>query len=62
MGKGLEIKNGEGGTYVAYSAGTGVLVFLDLVAFLIRKELGLLKENEESMLGEGFRFILYVSF
>lgn len=37
MGKGLEIK--PAGTHVAFAAGTGVLVFLDLVAHLLRKNL-----------------------
>ena len=40
MGKGLDIK--REGTHIAFSAGTGCLVFVDLVAYLIRKNLGLL--------------------
>jgi hypothetical protein len=45
MGKGLEVK--PEGTHIAFSAGTGCLVFVDLVAHLIRKNLGLLDNNEE---------------
>ena len=29
------------GIHVAFSAGTGVLIFMDLVAYLIRQELGI---------------------
>ena len=46
MGKGLDIKSE--GTHIAFSAGTGCLVFVDLVAHLIRKNLGLLDVDEES--------------
>ena len=61
MGKGLEIRSE--GVHVAVTAGTGVLVFLDLVAHLIRKNLGLLSEEEDSQLSTSeFRFILYASF
>lgn len=35
MGKGLQIE--RTGVHIAFSAGTGALVFLDLVAHLIRK-------------------------
>ena len=40
MGKGLEIL--PKGTHIAFTGGTGVLVFIDLVAHLLRKVLGLL--------------------
>ena len=40
LGKGLGLK--KEGHYVAYAAGTGVLVFIDLVAHLI---LRLISEN-----------------
>ncbi len=46
MGKGLDIK--PEGTHIAFSAGTGCLVFIDLVAHLIRKNLGLLEPDEDS--------------
>ena len=60
MGKGLGIKNE--GVHIAFTAGTGILVFVDLVAFLVRKNLKLLKENESDKLGDSFKFVLYVSF
>ena len=44
MGKGLDIQ--PTGTHIAFSAGTGCLVFVDLVAHLIRKNLGLLQKDE----------------
>jgi NAD(P)H-flavin reductase len=50
MGKGLQIK--DGGTHIAFAAGTGCLVFLDLVAHLIRKTAKLLSKKEQSMVDE----------
>lgn len=44
MGKGLGIQ--PSGIHIAFAAGTGVLVFLDLVAFLIRKNMGLMGKKE----------------
>jgi hypothetical protein len=38
------------------------LVFVDLVAHLIRKNLGQLTPEEDLMLGDDFKFIFYVSF
>ena len=46
MGKGLDIM--PNGTHIAFTAGTGALVFVDLVAHLIRKNLNLLTDTEES--------------
>lgn len=40
MGKGLGLTNF--GTHIAFAAGTGVLVFLDLIALLTRLNLGLI--------------------
>jgi NAD(P)H-flavin reductase len=61
LGKGLELQ--KEGVHMAFTAGTGCLVFLDLVAHLIRKNLGLLTKEEGEMLSStNFKFILYVSF
>mmetsp|Transcript_39716 Transcript_39716/g.38275 ORF Transcript_39716/g.38275 Transcript_39716/m.38275 type:complete len:109 (-) Transcript_39716:312-638(-) len=61
MGKGLDIK--REGLHVAFAGGTGILVFLDLVAHLIRKMADKLSDNEEDMLDERkFIFVLYVAF
>ncbi len=46
MGKGLRIDSA--GINVAFVAGTGVLVFVDLVAHLVRKNLGILSGAEAS--------------
>jgi len=45
----------QSGVHVAFTGGTGVLVFLDLVAWLIR-------ENVASTARKGFKFILFVSY
>ena len=61
MGKGLDIQ--PCGVHVAFTAGTGILPFIDLVAHLIRKNLGLLTPDEDKQIDlKNFKFILYVSF
>ena len=60
MGKGLDIL--PEGTHIAFSAGTGCLVFVDLVAHLVRKNLGLLDADEDSQLGDKFKFVMFISF
>ena len=61
MGKGLGIS--QSGTHAAFLAGTGVLIFIDLVAYLIRYNLNLLNRNDRELISESnFRFILHVSF
>ena len=58
MGKGLGIQ--RGGTHVAITAGTGCLIFIDLVAYLIRLCFGLLGTPLIDI--STFRFVLYISF
>lgn len=60
MGKGLGIMHS--GVHIAFTAGTGVLVFVDLVAYMIRKNLGLLSSEDSVRLNTDFKFVLYVSF
>jgi hypothetical protein len=63
LGKGLNLQND--GTHVAFVGGTGVLVFMDLVALLIRSNLGLVKNSESIPIlrkGSTFKFVLYASF
>lgn len=61
MGKGLGIH--AEGVHIAFTAGTGVLGFLDLVAHLVRKNLGLLTMNDDLSINmKKFRLILYVAF
>ncbi len=39
------------------------MVFMDLVAHLLRKNLGLLSKEEDAMLdGKNFKFVFYLSF
>ena len=74
MGKGLN-PSSEGGKHVAYAAGTGILVYVDLIGHLILKEvaaqggpdvLGALKKESEYEgtpdLADNFKFDLYTAF
>ena len=61
MGKGLQIAHD--GIHIAFTAGTGCLLFLDLVAHLVRKNLKQLSTTEDSQIGfDDFKFILFISF
>lgn len=60
MGVGLDIR--REGTHLAFTGGTGCLVFVDLVAHLALKAMGLLTPEEDQQLGENFKLVLYVSF
>jgi hypothetical protein len=61
MGKGLQIQ--KDGVHVAFTGGTGILVFVDLVAYLIRRNLKLMDTQEASQIDDSnFRFVLYASF
>lgn len=59
FGKGLGLK--REGTHIAFVGGTGVLVFMDLIAYMLRQNLGLLTEKSP-ICGSTFKFILYASF
>jgi len=53
----------DSGIHIAFTGGTGVLVFVDLVAHLARRALDLLNEDEKGQIQEDtFKFVLYVSF
>jgi predicted ferric reductase len=41
MGRGLEISDKEKGKFVIMAAGTGILPFLDLLDFLLKKAISL---------------------
>ena len=66
MGRGLEIT--KSGLHVAFCAGTGVLVFLDLVAHLLMRNVFLSKQPADQVdpqfmqLKDDFEFHLYVAF
>jgi hypothetical protein len=60
MGKGLGVQ--RSGVHIAFTAGTGVLVFVDLVANLIRFNLSLDKPTKSERFEKDFKFVLFVSF
>jgi hypothetical protein len=62
MGKGLGLQ--KHGTHVFFLAGTGILIVLDLVALLIRVNLGLLNHDEVPIFSKGstFKVVIYASF
>jgi hypothetical protein len=62
MGKGLDLKPNT--KTVAYAAGTGVLVFMDLIAQLLLQKLGVFEEvtGKPFELGDNFHFELNASF
>ncbi len=59
MGKGLCLR--KSGTHIAFT-GVGVLAFMNLILHLIRKNLGLLMPEEDMMLDNSFKFVLYLQF
>ncbi|CDW82462.1 cytochrome b5-like heme steroid binding domain containing protein [Stylonychia lemnae] len=60
FGKGLELQ--YQGTHIAFTTGMGVLAYLDLIAHLLRKNLGLMDKDESSQLSfVDFKFILIVT-
>ena len=59
MGEGLRVHK-AGGTHVVFSAGTGVLCYLDIVAHLILKHLKLIPENQ--CVDDSFKLVFYVTF
>jgi hypothetical protein len=62
MGKGLGLK--PHGTHIAFAAGTGILVFIDFLALMLRANLGLVPTADYPIFQKTstFRLILYVSF
>jgi hypothetical protein len=52
------------GNHVAFVAGTGVLVFMDLVALIAKVNLGLIKADEIPLFSKAstFKLTLHVSF
>lgn len=63
LGKGLNLQ--KDGVHVAFAGGTGILVFVDLIALMIRYNLGLLTSATNMPMfqkGSTFKFVLYASF
>jgi len=61
MGKGLGINPDSDGVHLAFTAGTGILVFIDLVMRIFLQNIGVLPEGYERF-PANFKFILYGSF
>mmetsp|Transcript_72594 Transcript_72594/g.100651 ORF Transcript_72594/g.100651 Transcript_72594/m.100651 type:complete len:209 (+) Transcript_72594:1897-2523(+) len=63
LGKGLELNEESHGLHVVFAGGTGLLCFIDLVAHVALKNLGLLdKIPGAQKLPDDFKLILYASF
>ena len=68
MGRGLELETRPKGVHVAFAAGTGALVFLDLVAHMLMRNVFRYKLRDEDVdpqfkrLQDSFQFHLYVAF
>jgi hypothetical protein len=60
MGKGLGLSPSSKGVHVAFAAGTGVLVYIDIVARLILQLLQRIPEDQ--MLSTDFKFVFFASF
>lgn len=62
MGKGLGLTKDSQGRYLAFAAGTGVLVFIDLVAKMILQYLDAPFTESEELLHDDFKLVFYASF
>ncbi len=67
LGKGLGLKETSQGLHIAFTAGTGIMPFIDLVALMLRGNLGLLSQRDlpAPLKLDGsstFKLVLYVAF
>ena len=60
LGKGLGLSCLSKGTHVAFAAGTGVLVFIDIVAKMLMQTQNLLKDEDQ--FNKDFKFVFFASF
>lgn len=60
MGKSLGVK--RSGDHIAFGAGTGVITFMDLSAYVARFVMGEMDEKEASQISEDFKFTYYVTY
>mmetsp|Transcript_5276 Transcript_5276/g.8906 ORF Transcript_5276/g.8906 Transcript_5276/m.8906 type:complete len:130 (-) Transcript_5276:196-585(-) len=60
MGKGLGLRKNSTGNHIAFAAGTGVLVYVDIVARMILGDLNLIPDEEK--LSDDFKFTFFASF
>lgn len=61
LGKGLGLTPKSTGVHMMFSAGTGILIFMDTVAKMILQQLSSLKENDEKF-HEDFKLVMFVGF
>lgn len=62
MGKGLGLTRNSQGKHLAFAAGTGVLVFVDLVAKMLLQCLDAPFTESEELLHDDFKLVFYASF
>lgn len=62
MGKGLGLTKESRGKHLAFAAGTGVLLFVDVVAKMILQYLDAPFTESEELLHDDFQLIFYASF
>ena len=60
MGRGLGLSKASKGSHYAFSAGTGILVFIDLIARIALSELDLIPEEQK--MHKDFKLVLFASF
>jgi len=62
MGKGLGLTKDSRGKHLAFAAGTGVLLFVDLVAKMILQHLKAPFTESEELIHDDFQLVFYASF
>ena len=61
LGKGLGLTPNSKGVHIAFSAGTGILPYVDMVAKLLLQEMGQLPDDDEHF-HDDFNLVMYVGF
>ena len=61
LGKGLGLLPTSKGVHIAFSAGTGILPFVDMVAKLLFQEMEMLP-NDEELFHDDFKLVMFVGF
>jgi len=61
LGKGLGLTPASKGVHIAFSAGTGILPYVDMVAKLLLQEMGQLSKEDEPF-HKDFKLVMYVGF
>lgn len=61
LGKGLGLTPNSKGVHIAFSAGTGILPYIDMVAKLLLQEMDKLPEDDEEF-HKDFKLVMFVGF